>query len=170
MQIIRSHPHFKMHGPEHHALVPAVILTSLRNSGEPISDDQIATGMQRGQTIAGGACAFLGVCGAAIGVGIAFSILAEADPYKGPERQMVQRITQDVLAEISAYEAPRCCQRDVWIALQKASVLLKEKFKKNLEVSRELTCTQSSLNNECIHDKCPLWKQTPINIGIVHSK
>ena len=93
MQTIRSHPRFPLHGPEHHALVPAVILTALRNAGNDITNEQMVTGIQRGQTIAGGACAFLGVCGAAIGVGIAFSVLLAANPYDGDKRQTVQRAT-----------------------------------------------------------------------------
>jgi hypothetical protein len=157
MQTIRSHPHFGQHGPEHHSLVPAVILTALRNSGDDISDDRILTGIQRGQTIAGGACAFLGVCGAAIGVGIAFSILLRADPYKADERQRVQQVTQKVLEKISSYKAPRCCQRDVWLALQEASRLLEEIMGKKLMVDKKIVCRQFPKNKECIRDQCPLW-------------
>jgi MoaA/NifB/PqqE/SkfB family radical SAM enzyme/ubiquinone/menaquinone biosynthesis C-methylase UbiE len=157
MQTIRSHPHFGQHGPEHHSLVPAVILTALRNSGDEISDDRILTGIQRGQTIVGGACAFMGVCGAAIGVGIAFSILLRADPYKAYERQTVQQVTQKVLERISSYMAPRCCQRDVWLALQEASRLLEEIMGKKLMVDKKIVCRQFPKNKECIRDQCPLW-------------
>jgi MoaA/NifB/PqqE/SkfB family radical SAM enzyme/ubiquinone/menaquinone biosynthesis C-methylase UbiE len=157
MQAIRSHPHFGLHGPEHHSLVPAVILTALRNSGEEITKDQIVTGVKRGQSIAGGACAFLGICGAAIGVGIAFSILLKADPYKGDERQTVQQVTNKVLEKISSYKAPRCCQRDVWLALQEASSLMKEITGKKLNVDKKIACKQFPKNKECIHDQCPLW-------------
>lgn len=157
MQTIRSHPHFRVHGPEHHALVPAVILAALKNSGVPISGEQIQTAIQRGQTIAGGACAFLGICGAAIGVGIAFSVLMGANPYQADNRQFVQKITQEVLETISAYKAPRCCQRDAWLALQKASELLKGKMGIQLTVNRVIACKQFSENKECIHKQCPLW-------------
>jgi hypothetical protein len=157
MQTIRSHPHFGQHGPEHHSLVPAVILTALRNSGDDISGDQILTVIQRGQTIVGGACAFLGVCGAAMGVGIAFSILLRADPYKADERQTVQQVTQKVLGRISSYAAPRCCQRDVWLALQEASRLLKEVMGKKLMVDKKIVCRQFTKNKECIREQCPLW-------------
>lgn len=156
MQTIRSHPHFRMHGPEHHSMVPAVILTAMRNSGYFISDEQIITGIERGQTIAGGACAFLGICGAAAGVGIAISVLTEATPYDGDKRQAVQRMTQQVLGEIAAYNAPRCCQRDCWIALQEASKLLKEEFSKTMTAG-PIVCDQFKENKECIHHRCPLW-------------
>jgi uncharacterized radical SAM superfamily Fe-S cluster-containing enzyme len=156
MQTIRSHSHFKIHGPEHHSLVPAVILTALRNSGNSVTDAQIMTAIQRGQTVAGGACAFLGACGAAIGVGIAVSLLLGADPYTGDKRQIVQRATQAVLGEIAAYNAPRCCQRDSWLALKAASKLLQEYAGKPLAVHL-ITCEQFSENKECIHAQCPLW-------------
>jgi hypothetical protein len=160
MQRIRSHPHFPVHGPEHHALVPAVILAALRNAGEEISKAQILTGIERGQTIAGGACAFLGACGAAMGVGIAFSVLTGANPYDGEKRQAIQQATGRVLSDIAAFNAPRCCQRDSWLALQAASGLLSEKFGKTLKVDQPIVCNQFSKNKECIHGRCPLWPRS----------
>ncbi|OPY06694.1 MAG: Ubiquinone/menaquinone biosynthesis C-methyltransferase UbiE [Syntrophus sp. PtaB.Bin001] len=157
MQTIRSHPRFRINGPEHHSLVPAVILTALRNIGNDITDEQIITAVQRGQTVAGGACAFLGACGAAIGAGIAISVLTGANPYDGEKRQFVQQATQKVLEEISSYNAPRCCQRDSWLALQAASVILKEKLGKLMIASRSLVCKQFTKNKECILNRCPLW-------------
>ncbi len=157
MQKIRSHPHFRIHGPEHHSLVPAVILTALRNSGEGITEEQILTGIQRGQTIGGGACAFLGACGAAIGVGIALSVLVGATPYDGGKRQTVQQATQKVLGEIASYDAPRCCQRDSWLALRTASRILEEKLGKFLKADRTIACDQFPKNKECILNRCPLW-------------
>lgn len=91
MQTIRSHPHFRMHGPEHHAMVPAVILTALRNRGCFVTHEQFTTAIQRGQTIGGGSCAFCGACGAAIGVGVATSLLLGATPYDADKRQAAQK-------------------------------------------------------------------------------
>ncbi len=156
MQTIRSHPNFSIHGPEHHALIPAIILTALKNNGCPVSDVQILSAIERGQSIMGGACAFLGVCGAAIGVGIAVSLLLEANPYKGDQRQIAQQATQIALAEIASYNAPRCCQRDCWLALKKAAPLLQEYTGISLTVN-QISCEQYSRNNECIHNLCPLW-------------
>jgi MoaA/NifB/PqqE/SkfB family radical SAM enzyme/SAM-dependent methyltransferase len=157
MEAIRSHSRFPVHGPEHHALVPAVILTALRNAGNQVTDEQIITAIQRGQTIAGGACAFLGACGAAVGVGTAFSVLLGANPYDGDKRQTVQQVTQEVLEKIASYKAPRCCQRDCWLALKEASRLLKERLGIALSVNDAVTCKQFPNNKECIHDRCPFW-------------
>lgn len=157
MQAVRSHPRFAVHGPEHHAMVPAVILAALRNGGLEAGPEKLATALQRGQSIQGGACAFLGVCGAAAGVGIAVSLLTEATPYDGQRRQLAQRATSRALERIASFEAPRCCQRDAWLALQEASGFLKEHLDLDLPVAHPLPCRQMDVNKECIGERCPLW-------------
>jgi MoaA/NifB/PqqE/SkfB family radical SAM enzyme/ubiquinone/menaquinone biosynthesis C-methylase UbiE len=157
MDTIRSHPCFRIHGPEHHAMLPAVILAALRNNGNEITDEQILTAIKRGQAVPGGSCAFMGVCGAATGAGIAVSILLEATPYEGGNRQIAQQISHQVLGEIASYNAPRCCQRDCWTALKKLSSLLKEKMGKKLMLNDNMVCTQFKQNKECIYKECPFW-------------
>jgi hypothetical protein len=157
MQAIRSHPRFGLHGPEHHSLVPAVILAALRNNGHAVPDDRISTAIQRGQSVPGGACAFLGACGAAVGTGVAVSILLGASPYDGRKRQLAQQATLQALERIASYEAPRCCQRDSWLALQEASRFLREHLGIELMVNHVITCDQVPRNKECIQDRCPLW-------------
>jgi len=159
METIRSHPLFRIHGPEHHSMVPAVILTALRNSGYPILDEEIHTAIERGKTVSGGACAFLGACGAAIGVGIAISLVLKASPYDGDKRQAVQQVTQAVLARIASYKAPRCCQRDSWLAMKEATAHIQKHAGKLLTVN-SFACNQFSQNKECIHEKCPLWSSS----------
>ncbi|MBN2420302.1 MAG: hypothetical protein JXL81_13010, partial [Deltaproteobacteria bacterium] len=148
MQTTRSHPLFGMHGPEHHSMVPAVILTALKNSGHEISDDEIITAIERGKTVCGGACAFLGACGAATGVGIAVSLVLKADPYDGAKRQAVQQSVHRVLAKIASYKAPRCCQRDSWIAFRESAAIMYKITGKSLTVDI-FECEQFPDNKEC---------------------
>lgn len=70
---IREHPSIPKHGPEHHAMVPAIIVTAYQNSGGKLSESALKTALSRGSSIMGGACGFLGMCGAASGVGIGFA-------------------------------------------------------------------------------------------------
>ncbi len=156
MQAIRRHPGFRTHGPEHHFMVPAVILTALRNSGFSLTYEEFSTAIQRGQTIGGGSCAFLGACGAAIGVGIAVSLLLEATPYDGDKRQTAQQATHRALGAIASFNAPRCCQRDSWLALREASNLIRELSGISLTAD-PFACGQHRRNRECIHAQCPLW-------------
>ena len=162
MEAVRSHPAFPMHGPEHHSLVPAVILTALRNDGAPVTEEQIVAAIRRGETVTGGACAYLGVCGAASGVGIAASLLLGADPLDGRARQAGQRAVARVLEAVAAYdEAPRCCQRDAWTAIREATVLLPALTGLTLRSSHDLVCRQWRANAECIRESCPLWPAGP---------
>jgi 7,8-dihydro-6-hydroxymethylpterin dimethyltransferase len=162
MDKIRSHPGFCLHGPEHHSLVPAVILTAYRNSGATISKAEILKGIDRGAAVPGGSCAFMGACGAAIGVGIAFAVILHATPLQGKNRQTVQQITQRVLGKIAQFDAPRCCQRDCWLALQEAALLSGEILDRELVAGNHLVCQQYKKNKECIHEQCPLWPPEPI--------
>ena len=175
MERIRNHPAFPLHGPEHHSMVPAIILTAYRNTTGRIGDEQILMGMDRGGTFAGGGCAFFGVCGAAVGVGIAFSIILRSDPYKAKERQIVQEATAAVLQAIARYKAPRCCQRDCWVALREVAHRSKRYIGVPLEAERELACLQFEKNRECVRSACPLYEdrhrvKTPIRACPVQSK
>ena len=163
MAKVRNHPAFPMHGPEHHAMVPAIILAAYRNTTGRLGRDQILTGMERGSAIAGGSCAFLGICGAAMGVGIAFSIIVRGDPYKAAERQKVQQATAEVLKAIGQHEAARCCQRDCWIALTEAARLSERYLGVRLRAEARPACLQSEKNQECLGAACPLYEDRRVD-------
>lgn len=154
---IRQHPSMPLHGPQYHALVPGVLLTCLRNAGHPVSHEQLHAAIQRGAEVCGGSCGFWGVCGAATGVGIGFSVLLEATPLKAAARQTVQEIVQQVLAEIAGYQAARCCQRDCWIALRSALRIAAERWQLPLTELQPFACSQMARNKECLGLDCPLW-------------
>ncbi len=155
---IRSHPSVPMHGPEHHAMVPGVILTACRNNGGPVKDEDILAGIERGAKVPGGACGFWGSCGAAIGAGIAASLILDATPLTPHPRQKAQAFTADILADIAKITGGRCCQRETWLALNRASTLSKEYFGVFLPAECTLRCNQYSTNRECIRKQCPLWE------------
>ncbi len=165
MQTIRSHQGMRIHGPEHHILVPAVILAALRNNGHPITDNQLITAIERGRTICGGACAFFGACGAATGVGIAVSLVLDANPVDAVKRTLVLGAVQSVLARIASFEAARCCQRDAWLAFTEAAPILEGLIGVTFPVTR-LRCAQFAVNKECIRNHCPLWPD-PAWTGLV---
>ncbi len=153
---IRRHPALPIHGPEHHSLVPAVILAAARNAGVTVTPEDLRAGIRRGSKVAGGSCGFMGVCGAAVGVGIAFGLLLKSNPVKPAERQQIQTAVQKVLLEIAAVKAARCCQRDSWIALKKASDLSLELIGTRLPADHLLRCRQQGQNPQCLATACPL--------------
>ena len=156
MRLIRSHPNIPVHGPEHHGLVPGVILATYRNLGGCITDAMLETGIRRGGKLMGGACAFTGSCGAASGVGVAFSLILDANPFKPVERQRVMRAANDVATAIANVQAARCCQRDVWIALRTAADLSSRVLPISLRADADIVCSQQEQNPHCIGTSCPL--------------
>ncbi len=160
---IRSHPAIPVHGPEYHTMVPGIILSTYRNLGGDIIDMNISSGIKRGTTISGGSCGFMGICGAATGTGIAFSIMLKSNPVKPEQRKTVQQVTAAVLEEIAQYEAARCCQRDCWIALKKAADLSVKLLGVPLEASYVMRCSQQHLNNECFGKACPIVSRQAVS-------
>ena len=81
LEQVMALPQVHMHGPEHHAIVPCVLLTAFHNcgGGNDLKED-LAAALKRGKQVPGGACGYWGVCGAAAGAGIYMSILTGSNP------------------------------------------------------------------------------------------
>lgn len=153
---IRSHPSIPKHGPEHHAMVPAIIVTAYQNSGGTLPQNALKTALSRGSGVIGGSCGFLGMCGAASGVGIGFAIILESSPITSTARSTVQKVTHEVLGEIAQYEAARCCNREVWTALSIASALSHKFLHVKLEAMADFKCDQKKFNQYCYGKQCPI--------------
>lgn len=154
---IREHPSIPKHGPEHHAMVPAIIVTCYKNSGGAVNANALKTALSRGASIIGGACGFLGICGAASGVGIGFAVLFESSPITTASRSKAQKVTHAVLGEIAQYEAARCCHREVWTALSIASKLSETFLHVKLEAKSDVKCDQKKFNQYCYGKLCPIF-------------
>ncbi len=156
---IRRHPGIPVHGPEHHSLVPGIILATYRNLGGHLADAMFETALRRGGQVPGGSCAFVGICGAAAGVGIAFSQIIDANPLTPRERQKVMRAVNEVSAAVSCDPAARCCQRDAWFSLRKAAELSAVYLPVKLRAEGSLLCEQYRRNPDCATKSCPLWPE-----------
>lgn len=158
---VRSHDRIPMHGPEYHILVPAVILATYGNLGGRITEKDILAGIERGSAVPGGACGFMGVCGAAVGVGIAFSILLGSNPLEPELRQKVQRIVAEVTRVLAERKAARCCHRECFLALREAARLSEGLLPISLRADEASPCEQYQANTECIGVSCPLFPRKP---------
>lgn len=155
-QALHNHPAVALHGPEHHAMAPGIIVAAYRNAGGEATDDDILNAIRRGAKTPGGQCGFMGVCGAAASVGIAFGVILDSNPVKAKQRQTIQQASAEALRRIAAHEAARCCQRDVWLALKTAAELSRTMLPVALKADAPLVCRQMHLNHECIGAACPL--------------
>ena len=154
----KNYAKFPMHGPEYHALVPGVILTSFKNNGGNISFNEIKSAILRGKKVPGGSCGFNGVCGVVTGIGIALSAIIKSTPLKAKERKITQSFCAKVLDKISKLEAARCCQRETYIGLKLFSENSEWLTGINLPADFKFSCSQSIKNPHCIKEKCPLFK------------
>jgi SAM-dependent methyltransferase len=157
LEQVRAHPSIHVHGPEHHALVPAIMVATYRNRGGELPGRALQTALDRGAQVPGGFCGFAGTCGAAVGVGIGFSAILSVNPYRARERQRIQQAAAAALADIGGYEAARCCQRDCWLALRSAARSSRELLPVPLLAEGHIACGQMTANKECLGRSCPLF-------------
>jgi hypothetical protein len=135
-------PAVKMHGPEHHYLVPAVLLTTYYNKkGQPDEKaKKLRVAYQRAENVLGGFCGFYGACGAGVGTGIFISLITDSTPLSTETWGLANQITSESLARIAELGGPRCCKRDPFLALKSASEFVREHFSVTLPISDPLLC------------------------------
>jgi predicted RNA-binding Zn-ribbon protein involved in translation (DUF1610 family) len=152
-------PKIKMHGPEHHFLVPAVLLTCYYNHlKEPDKkEEKIKIARKRAAKVPGGFCGFYGNCGAAVGTGIFISIITEATPLSKNEWKLSNLVTSKSLYSIAMHGGPRCCKRDSLLAIEEGINFLKEHFDVHLPFNINIKCDFSSVNKECTKEECPYY-------------
>jgi len=164
LERVMAHPSVPMHGPEHHAIVPAVILAAVRNAGYPVPEGAVAEALSRGAQVPGGWCGFYGVCGAAIGVGIAISVLTRATPLTGKERALANEAMAFALTRLlDGY--PRCCKRASRTGVEAAVEFLGERMGIFLTVGQSVQCCYSERNRECPKEGCSYYATGPAAVA-----
>jgi len=155
-------PTMKMHGPEHHFLVPAVLIAALYNhTGEQEKKERgIKSARRRAEMIKGGSCGFLGDCGAAVGTGIFVSVITGATPLSREEWRLANLMTARALEEIAQHGGPRCCKRNTFLALGSAVRFLSSEMGIVLPKPDRIVCRYSSQNKECLGEKCVFFSGT----------
>ena len=153
-------PFCHMHGPEHHVMVGAALLTAYKNSGGNIDlESALKEMMSRGRGVPGGACGFWGACGAGISTGMFISIISGSTPLENEPFALSHRMTARSLGAIADVGGPRCCKRDSYLSVLAAVDFTKEHFGVEMEKAYVI-CTHSAQNNQCIGMRCPFSKLT----------
>lgn len=150
-------PAISMHGPEHHFLVPAVLLSAYYNQKGDAAEKEKKIRIARGRAanVLGGFCGFYGACGAGIGTGIFISLITDSTPLSEESWGMANQMTAESLRCIGALGGPRCCKRDTFMALKTAQKFVKQKMQITLDVPDTITCEFNDFNQECLEDGCP---------------
>jgi hypothetical protein len=158
-------PVVKMHGPEHHFLVPAVLLSACYNKLEKPEqkEKKIRIARKRAENVLSGFCGFYGACGAGIGTGIFIALYTDSDPMAREQWGLANLMTAESLRCIGALGGPRCCKRDTFIALKTAVKFLQQIFSVHLEMPKTITCEFSDMNFQCIEEDCPYYQKVPLH-------
>ena len=153
-----NHPSVKMHGPEYHFLVPAVLLASYYDKEKSFEErvSNIKEARKRAKAVLGGFCGSHGNCGAAVGVGIFFSLIKDITPLATEAWKESNLMTARSLSKIAEHGGPRCCKRNSFLAIESAMDYLTGFASKD----REVVCTFSHLNKECKRTDCPYFKSS----------
>lgn len=157
--ILMKNPQIKMHGPEHHFLVPAALLAAWynRHKNTLLKDAAIIKARRRAEDVKGGFCASHGACGAAIGTGIFISLITGATSLAKEEWRLANLMSAESLKVIAENGGPRCCKRDSFLAISAAVTFLKAHFGTELPIEERITCEFAILNRECLGEECSFF-------------
>ena len=150
-----NQPFCHMHGPEHHVMAGAALLTAYKNAGGEIDlHTALIEMMNRGKSVPGSACGFWGACGAGISAGMFVSIISKSTPLTVEPFGLSNLMTSKALEQIGTVGGPRCCKRDSFLSILAAVDFVREHL--GIEMERqEVVCDYSAQNNQCIGMRCP---------------
>lgn len=120
-------PFCHMHGPEHHIMVGAALLTAYQNAGGKVDLEKSLLEMQRrGKSVPGGACGFWGACGAGISSGIFISIITASTPLMDEPFGLSNKMTARALNVIGEVGAPAAVKGILISQFYRPLILLKK--------------------------------------------
>ena len=132
-------PYIHMHGPEHHTMVGAALMTAYRNAGGDIDLTACLAEMKkRGARCPGGSCGFWGCCGKTWG--------------------LANITTARALEAIGRIGGPRCCKRDSFTAVIEAAKLIEAELGTALDMPPRIKCSFSAENKQCLGKSCPYFQ------------
>ncbi len=156
LQSIMENPYIYMHGPEHHIMVGAALLTAYKNAGGDIDLPSALEEMKsRGGNYPGGSCGFWGCCGAAVSTGMFMSIITKATPLTGKSWGKANRMTAKSLQAIGDIGGPRCCKRNSFMTAKMAVEFVRDEFGIEMELPEKIVCTYFEENKQCLKKHCP---------------
>ncbi len=149
----------RMHGPEHHVLDGAALLTAFYNAGGEIDLlPSLTELMKRGLLMPGAMCGMWGVCGAISSMGAALSIIDGTGPLSTDAAWGKHMLfAANALSRLADVGGPRCCKRDAFLSFEEAVRYLNANYDVQLELTT-IVCTFHGSNAQCIGSRCPFRK------------
>ncbi len=167
-KIIASKDYIRIHGPEHHVLDGAALLTAYYNAGGNIDlAAALEELMKRGLAMPGATCGMWGVCGAVTSMGAALSIIDGTGPLSTDDTWgKHMHFTSKALSKLADVGGPRCCKRDAFLSFQEAIKNINDNYDVALEIS-DIVCDFSDENQQCIGDRCPFYNSGKKKVAFI---
>ncbi len=156
---IMNSPIVRMHGSEHHFIVPAVMITCTYKYMQPAQDLHLL--LDKAEDLAMNTisqdCQFdCKFCGAALGSSIYLNLFTQALNSEDDVLSMDKILISRCLNRISEVNLPSCCKRDTYLSIDEIIIFIKEKFEIELPKS-EAKCTFSLRNKSCGREICMFY-------------
>jgi hypothetical protein len=151
-----SKDYISMHGPEHHVLDGACLLTALHNAGVDFDLGSALDEMiKRGTQMPGATCGQWGMCGSSASMGAALAIIHQTGPLSSNDyyKDNIHFVSQ-ALEKIGDAGGPRCCKRNAFLSMQTAVDFIDKTYGIRLP-SHKVVCIFSENNKTCLKDRCP---------------
>jgi len=165
VRVLMNSAKVPMHGPEHHFIVPAALLTAYYNiKGDPEQKRRkIKEARARSSNILGGFCGYYGDCGAAVGTGIFLSLITDSTPLSTTGWRLSNMVTAKSLLSVAVHGGPRCCKRNTWLSITEAVNFLEENLQVKMNIEKDTKCSYSALNKECLKEKCLYYSKRDVS-------
>lgn len=146
----------RMHGPEHHVLDGACVMTAFYNAGGSIDLEKcLEKLMTEGMKMPGAICGLWGLCGSVASVGAALSIIEGTGPLSEDNSfGLHMECTSAALEEMSKLGGPRCCKRHAFLSMREGVKYLNKRFSVEIPWD-DITCRYSDRNEQCLKNRCP---------------
>lgn len=168
-KFIARKEYVRMHGPEHHVLDGAALLTAYYNAGGNIDlQASLIELMNRALSMPGAMCGMWGVCGAVTSLGASLSIIENTGPLSKEDWGTHLKVASKALNRLAEIGGPRCCKRDAYLSFDEVIQYLNETYSMNLPIT-PIQCDFYDKNSQCIKNKCPFYPKKKVAFICVHN-
>ena len=146
----------QIHGPEHHLIVPCVLITVFLNHQNRLAEKEamLKEAKSRALKIHDGICATHGTCGGAMGVGMFFSIILNVNELQVQNYAYINQSTANALLNVARYGGPRCCKRSTYFGILQIRNQLADDYNVVLPIPDQIKCSYFAQNIECTKESC----------------
>lgn len=147
------------HGPAHHYLVAAVIVTAYCNAKglEMEKENCLEKAFIRTRNIMPGSCGTYGVCGDVLAASAALGLLILANPMSTHSLKEVNTIASLCQTALARFIGPRCCKQATYQCLHTTVNYMNLELGTSLEFPENPKCHFSNENPDCNRSECPFW-------------